>query len=130
MKIFRIERTEIGDNAKMFGMKKHGAKQSQERVGESLAKSRSDREGLMGFDHAAIPSKTDGFIQIDTEHGVGCFKTAQRVQVGFGFFNGERGSPILRHRADTKRRKSNPHCKPPRGQVKEFCEYNKTFKNG
>lgn len=37
MKIFRIERTEIGDNAKVFGMSKHGAEKSQERVGESFA---------------------------------------------------------------------------------------------
>jgi len=88
----------------MFGMNKHGPKKSQERVRESFAQSRCNREGLMGFDEAAIATKTDRFIQIDTEHGVGCFKSTQRVYIGFGFFCGEGGSPILRHRADTKRR--------------------------
>ena len=104
----------------MLGMSKHGAEKSQERVGEPFAKSRSDREGLMGFDEPAIPTKPDGFIQIDTEHGVGCFKTAQRAHVGFGFFSGEGGSPILRHRANTTRRESDPHCRPPRDDSKSW----------
>jgi hypothetical protein len=41
----------------------------------------------MGFDEAAIPTESDRFIQIDTEHGVRRFKSAQRVHVGFAFFD-------------------------------------------
>ena len=128
LKIFGIERTEIRSGAKVLGMSKHGTEKSQERVGESFAKSRSNREDLMGFNEAAIASKTDGFIQIDTEHGVGRFKSAQRVHVGFGFFSGERGSPILRHRADTKRRKSDPHYRPPRDESKSFGSITKLLR--
>ena len=72
----------------------------------------------MGFSDPAIAPKTDGFIQIDTEHGIGRFKTTQCVQVGSGFFSGERGSPILRHRTGTKRRKTDPHFRPPRDELK------------
>jgi hypothetical protein len=79
LKIFRIKRTEIGSGAKVLGMGKHGAEKSQERIGEPFAKHRSNREGLMGFDEPAIATKSDGFIQIDTEHGVRCFKPTQRI---------------------------------------------------
>jgi hypothetical protein len=79
LKIFGIERTEIRDNAKMLGMNKHGAQKSQERIGESLAKSRSNGEDLMGFSKSAMTAKADGFIQIDAEHGVRCFKTVHGV---------------------------------------------------
>lgn len=110
LKVFGIKRTEVGDNAKMFGMSQHGAEKNEERVGEPFAKSGSNREGLMGFDEPAITTKADGFIQIDTEHGVGRFKATQCVQVCSGFLSGEWRSPILRHGADTKRRKSDPQC--------------------
>ena len=73
LKIFGIERTGIRDNAKMLGMNKHGAQKSQERIGESIAKSWSDGKGLMCLAEPAITAKSDGFVQIDTEHGVGRF---------------------------------------------------------
>jgi hypothetical protein len=128
LKILGIERTEIRDGAKVLGMSKHGAEKSQERVGKPLAKSRSHREGLMRFGEAAIAAKTNGFIQIDTKHGVGRFKSAQRVHVGFRFFSGERGSPILRHRANTKRRKSETQCRPPRDESKSFGSITKLLR--
>jgi hypothetical protein len=112
----------------MFGMSKHGAEKSQERISKPFAKSRSNREGLMGFEEAAIATKTDGFIQIDTEHGVGCFKSAQRVHICFGFFSGKRGSPILRHGAGATRRESDPHYGPPRDESKSWESITKLSK--
>jgi hypothetical protein len=120
LKILGIERSEIRNNAKVFGMSKHGAKKSDERIGESLAKSWSNRKSLMGFSEPPMTTKAEGFIQIDAEHGVRRFKTTQRVQVRSGFFCGERGSPVFRHRTGTKRRKTDPHFRPPRDELKSF----------
>jgi len=120
LKILGIERAEIGKDAKMFSMNKHGAKEGPKRVGESFAKSRSNGEDLMGFSESAMTAKADGFIQIDTEHGVRCFKTVQGVQVSSGFFCGEGRSPILRHGTGTKRSESDPQFRPPRDESKSF----------
>ena len=98
LKIFGIERAEIRNDAKMLRMNKHGTEKSEERLGEPLAKSWSNGEGLISFAEPAVTAKSEGFIQIDTEHSVGRFKTVQRVQVRSGFLRGERRSPILRDR--------------------------------
>jgi hypothetical protein len=129
LKIIGIERAQIGDDAKMFCMNKHGAQKSQQRIGESFAKSWSNRKGLMCLAEPADTAKSEGFVQIDTEHGVRRFKAAQRVEVRSGFLCGEWRSPILRDRAGARGRKSESHCGPPRGRVEKFGEYNKTFKN-
>ena len=128
MKIFGVERTEIGDDPKVFGMSKHGAEKCEKRIGKSFAKSWGNGEGLMSFAEAAMTAKADGFIQIDTEHGVRRFKTTQRVQVCFGFFCGERGSPVFRHRTGTKRRKTDPQCRPPRDESKSFGSITKLLR--
>ena len=81
LKIIRIERTKIRNHAKMFGMNKHCPQQQHQRIGKSFAECWSNGEGLMRFSETAIAAKAEGFIQIDTEHGVRRFKTAQSVQV-------------------------------------------------
>lgn len=62
-----------------------------------MAERRRNAQNLLGLGNAAIAPQAKGFIQIDTEHGIGCLKSVKDVQIRVGFVAGERGSPILRH---------------------------------
>lgn len=85
LKIVGIQRAEIGNSAKVLGMPEHRAQQRQERDCESLAKCGSHRERLTGFPEPAMATKSERLIQIDTEHRVSCFKSAQSLHVRSGF---------------------------------------------
>src|SRR5689334_21819957 len=110
LEIFGIERAEIGDDAKMFAMREHCTQKNLERISQSLAKSRSNRKGLMSFSIAAIAAKSKSLIQVDTEHSISRFKSAQSVQIRSGFLVVERGSPVLGHGTNPWRSESDPHC--------------------
>jgi len=57
-------------------MREHRTEKMQERISQPLAESRSDGERLIGLDETPVSTQSDRFIQIDTEHGVGRFKSA------------------------------------------------------
>lgn len=62
-----------------------------------MAQGRRNAQNLLGFGGVAIAPQAKGFIQIDTKHGIRCFKPVKNLQIGIAFIAVERGSPILRH---------------------------------
>ena len=44
-----------------------------------MAQGRRNAQNLLGFGDAAIAPQAKGFIQIDTKHGIRCFKPVKNV---------------------------------------------------
>lgn len=97
LKILGIKGSKMRRGAEMPRVEKHGVEQTVQRRSKPLAERRRNAQNLLGLGDAAIAPQAQGFVQIDTEHGIRCLKPVKDVQIRVGFLAGERGSPILRH---------------------------------
>ena len=59
-----------------------------------MAQGRRNAQNLLGFGDAAIAPQAKGFIQIDTEHAIRCFKPVKDLRIDRRFIADEGGSPI------------------------------------
>jgi hypothetical protein len=113
LKILGIQRSKIRRCAEMPCVKQHGVEQAIQGSGKPLAEGRRNAQNLLGFVDAARTPQAKRFIQIDTEHGIRCFKPVKDLQIGMGFIADKWGSPILRHRSAAQCGRAGPHREPP-----------------
>jgi hypothetical protein len=78
LEIVNVERREVRSDTKMLGVVQHHVQKTQEWLRQALAEGGSYRENLKGPGIATIPTHADGFIEIDTKHGIGGFETLER----------------------------------------------------
>lgn len=97
LKIMGIQRSKIRRGTGMPRVEEHGVEQAVQGGSKPLAEGRRNAQNLLSFGDAAIAPQAKGFIQIDTEHGIRCFKPVKNLQIGIRFIAEQRGSPILRH---------------------------------
>jgi len=96
LKIVRVQRSKVGNDAKMMGMAEHSLQQREERASEALAQSGRNDQNLKGVGRAAAAAHAERFIEIDAEHSVGSFQALEDSGVGTRFFLREGSSPVTR----------------------------------
>jgi hypothetical protein len=74
LEILRIQWAQAWCCAEVTGVKIHGSHQARQRGGKPAAKSGSNSEELVGHGDLPMAAHAQGFIQIHTEHAIGCFK--------------------------------------------------------
>jgi hypothetical protein len=95
LEILRVQRTDAGGDARMFGVREHGAEQQLHMFREPFAERGSEGKSKIGLIQMTTAAKANGFIKVDTEHRVRRFKKAQSVKVGNRLLRGEGGTPTL-----------------------------------
>jgi hypothetical protein len=97
LKILRIQRRDVRCDPEMFRMVRHHLQQRVKRLRQALTEGWRDGEHLVSLGTSSCTTESQGFVQIDAKHGIGCFQPTNATEISMRLIAVEGQAPILGH---------------------------------